>query len=462
MNTSSTVRNDWSGRAGFLLATVGGAIGLGNLWRFPYIAGDNGGGGFVLIYLAFVFLLGVPLMAAEMLLGRRGHSSPLNSIATLVRAENANPAWKIVGWLSMAVPFFALSYYAVVAAWAIDYLMLAIGGGFEGLDGATSQSTFNERIGRPGYQMMLHGIFVAMTVWVVANGINKGIERASKILMPTLFAVIIILVIYGMLTADFAAAVKFLFAPDFSKVTGQSVLIALGQALFSLGIGVGLMITYASYMPPDFSLRTSTTIICIGDTLAAILAGLAIFPFVFASGLDPGEGPGLIFVSLPIAFGSMPGGQVVGALFFVLLLFAAYTSALGMLEPVVSWLEERSPGKRKQMSMIAGFAIWIMGLGSVFSFSLWADYEPLGFFGVEKNIFGLIDYTVANVLAPINALLIALFAGWVLRNKVIDEEFSTDPPAWKSYWLFANRYLTPAALIIVLIDLAYGWDRLLS
>ncbi|MGY8794366.1 MAG: sodium-dependent transporter, partial [Woeseiales bacterium] len=276
MNTSSTVRNDWSGRAGFLLATVGGAIGLGNLWRFPYIAGDNGGGGFVLIYLAFVFLLGVPLMAAEMLLGRRGHSSPLNSIATLVRAENANPAWKIVGWLSMAVPFFALSYYAVVAAWAIDYLTLAIGGGFEGLDGATSQSTFNERIGRPGYQVMLHGIFVAMTVWVVANGINKGIERASKILMPTLFAVIIILVIYGMLTADFAAAVKFLFAPDFSKVTGQSVLIALGQALFSLGIGVGLMITYASYMPPDFSLRTSTTIICIGDTLAAILAGLAI------------------------------------------------------------------------------------------------------------------------------------------------------------------------------------------
>jgi len=299
-------------------------------------------------------------------------------------------------------------------------------------------------------------------VWVVANGINKGIERASKILMPTLFAVIVTLVIYGMLTADFAAAVNFLFAPDFSKVTGQSILIALGQALFSLGIGVGLMITYASYMPREFSLRTSVTIICIGDTLAAILAGLAIFPFVFAGGLDPGEGPGLIFVSLPIAFGSMPGGQVVGALFFVLLFFAAYTSALGMLEPVVSWLEERAPGKRKQMSMIAGFAIWIMGLGSVFSFSLWADFQPLGFLGVEKSIFGLIDYTVANVLAPINALLIALFAGWVLRKKVIDEEFSNDPRVWKAYWRFANRYLTPAALIIVLIDLAYGWDRLLS
>lgn len=454
-------RSDWSGRAGFLLASIGGAIGLGNLWRFPYIAGDNGGGGFVLIYLAFVFLLGVPLVAAEMLLGRRGHRSALNSISALVRSENANAGWKTIGVLSMLIPFFALSYYAVVAAWAIDYLMLSITDGFGGLDGASSQNTFNERISRPGYQVMLHGVFVAMTVWIVANGINKGIERASKVFMPALFIVIVVLVVYGMINADFAAAVDFLFRPDFSKVTGQSYLIALGQALFSLGVGVGLMITYGSYMPQEFSLRTSVTIICVGDTMAAILAGLAIFPIVFASGLDPGEGPGLIFVSLPIAFGGMPGGQVVGALFFLLLFFAAYTSALGMLEPVVSWLEERAPGKRKQMSMIAGFTIWVIGLGSVFSFSILADFRPLGFLGVDKGIFGLFDYTIANVLAPFNALLIALFAGWVLRKKVVDEEFAGDSPAWKSYWRFANRYLTPAALIIVLIDLAIGWERLI-
>lgn len=460
MGNAARERSDWSGRAGFLLASVGGAIGLGNLWRFPYIAGDNGGGGFVLIYLAFVFLLGVPLVAAEMLLGRRGHRSALSSISALVRAEDANAFWKTIGVLSMLIPFFALSYYAVVAAWAIDYLTLSITDGFSGLDGVSSQNTFNERISRPGYQVMLHGVFIAMTVWIIANGINKGIERASKVFMPALFLVIVILVIYGMISADFSAAVDFLFRPDFSKITGQSFLIALGQALFSLGIGVGLMITYGSYMPKEFSLRTSVTIICIGDTLAAILAGLAIFPIVFASGLDPAEGPGLIFVSLPIAFGGMPGGQVVAALFFLLLFFAAYTSALGMLEPVVSWLEERAPGRRKQMSMIAGFAIWVIGLGPVFSFSLLSDFRPLGFLGVDKGIFGLFDYTIANVLAPFNALLIALFAGWVLRKKVVDEEFAGDSPAWKSYWRFANRYLTPAALIIVLIDLAIGWERL--
>ena len=461
MGAVAQERSDWSGRTGFLLASVGGAIGLGNLWRFPYIAGDNGGGGFVLIYLAFVFLLGVPLVAAEMLLGRRGHRSALNSSSALVRAEDASAFWKTIGVLSMAIPFFALSYYAVVAAWAIDYLMLSITEGFSGLDGTSSPNTFNERISRPGYQAMLHGVFIAMTVWIIANGINKGIERAAKVFMPALFLVIIVLVVYGMLNADFSAAVDFLFRPDFSKITGQSVLMALGQALFSLGIGVGLMITYGSYMPKEFSLRTSVTIICIGDTLAAILAGLAIFPIVFASGLDPAEGPGLIFVSLPIAFGGMPGGQVVAALFFLLLFFAAYTSALGMLEPVVSWLEERAPGKRKQMSIISGFTIWVIGLGSVFSFSILADFRPLGFLGVDKGIFGLFDYTIANVLAPFNALLIALFAGWVLRKKVVDEEFAGESAGWKSYWRFANRYLTPAALMIVLIDLAIGWERLI-
>jgi NSS family neurotransmitter:Na+ symporter len=222
------------------------------------------------------------------------------------------------------------------------------------------------------------------------------------------------------------------------------------------------MITYASYMPREYSLKESAAIICVGDTLAAILAGFAIFPIVFASGLDPAEGPGLIFVTLPIAFGNMAGGHIIGTLFFILLLFAAYTSALGMLEPLVAWLEERSPGKRKQMAMVAGAAVWVLGLGSVFSFSFMADFKPLAFFGIEKNFFGIADFTVANVLAPVNAMLIALFAGWVLRKIVIDEEFGSDTATWKSYWRFANRYLVPTALIIVLIDLVIGWERLLQ
>jgi NSS family neurotransmitter:Na+ symporter len=445
--------HSWSSRPAFLLAAIGGAVGLGNLWRFPYVAGEYGGGAFVLMYLAFVFLLGVPLMAGEMLLGRRGHRSPVNSIAALVREEDAKPFWRAIGWISLAVPFIGLSYYAVVAAWAIDYFSLASINAFAGFDGDTSGQTFNLRADDPVYQASLHALFVAMTAWVVANGVNKGIERASRILMPTLFIVMIVLVIYGMVAGDFVAAADFLFNPDFSALSPEAFLVALGQALFSLGIGVGLMITYSSYMPREYSLRSSVTIICIGDTLAALLAGFAIFPIVFASSLDPAEGPGLIFVTLPIAFGNMAGGQVIGTLFFILLLFAAFTSAIGMLEPVVAWLEEKYPGQRKKMAVIAASAVWVLGLGSVLSFSFMSGWQPLAFLGVGKNFFGIADFTVANVLAPVNALLIALFAGWVIRSSVVDEEFSGDTSRWKTYWRFANRYLTPVALLIVLIDL---------
>ena len=443
----------WTSRTAFLLAAVGGAVGLGNLWRFPYIAGENGGGGFVLLYIGFVFLLGLPLLAGEMLLGRRGGHSPVNSIRRLIREENAPAAWNSIGWLSLLVPFIGLSYYAVVAAWAIDYLALAAVNAFDGFDGPSSQARFAAQIDRPVYQSLVHGFFIAMTAWVVARGVNKGIERASRILMPALFAIILVLVIYGIASADFTAAVEFLFRPDFSKITGQSFLIAIGQAFFSLAIGVGLMITYAAYMPRSFSLRKSATVICVGDTLAAILAGLAIFPIVFANGLDPGEGPGLIFVTLPIAFGNMPGGHIIGTLFFLLLLFAAYTSALGMLEPIVAWLEERSSASRTRLASIAGIMIWVFGIGSVLSFSTAAGFHPLGFLGIEKTFFGLSDYTVANLLLPLNALLIALFAGWVLKSTAIDEEFAGDPPWWRGFWRFAIRYIAPLAIMIVFFDL---------
>jgi len=435
------------------MASIGGAVGLGNLWRFPYIAGENGGGGFVLIYLGFVFLLGLPIMAGELLLGRRGHRSPVSSIVHLVRQENASSFWHSIGWLSLLVPVIGLSYYAVVAAWSLDYLALAFTDSFQGFDASRSQDFFGDRVSKPVYQATLHGVFIALTVWIVARGVNDGIERATRFLMPALYGVILIMVVYGMVAGDFAAAVEFLFKPDFSKITGQSVLIALGQALFSLAIGVGMLITYSAYMPRDFSLKQSAAVICIGDTLAALLAGLAIFPIVFASGLDPAEGPGLIFVTLPIAFGNMPGGQIFGTLFFVLLFFAAYTSALGMLEPVVAWLEEHFPGKRRQLAVISGFAIWVLGLGSVFSFSIASDFFPLAFMGIEKTFFGLADFTVANVLLPVNALLIALFAGWVIKSTVVDEEFYQDSAAWRTYWRFTNRYVAPVAIGIILWDL---------
>ena len=449
-------RASWSSRPAFLMATIGGAVGLGNLWRFPFIAGENGGGGFVLIYLAFVLLLGLPVLAGEMLLGRRGHRSAVNSVADLVKAENANPLWRSIGWLSLLVPFIALSYYAVVAAWSIDYLMLAAQNAFADFNAEASADYFAQRIDQPGYQSSLHGAFIAATVWAISRGVNDGIERLSKIIMPALFLMILVLVGYGIVAGDFVGALKFLFAPDFSAITGRSVLIALGQALFSIGIGAGLMITYSSYMPREFSLRESATVVCLGDTVVALLAGLAIFPIVFASGLDAAEGPGLIFITLPIAFGNMPGGHIIGTLFFVLLLFAAYTTALAMLEPTISWLEEKAPGQRKKMTLIAGFATWVLGLGSVLSFSTLADFNPLAFIGIENTIFGVADFTVANIILPLNALLISAFCGWALSQKAVDDEFSQDSATWKTWWRFTNRYIAPIAIFVVLLDLLIG------
>ena len=443
----------WSNRPAFLLATVGGAVGLGNLWRFPYIAGENGGGGFVIIYLAFVFLLGLPILSSEMLIGRKCHKSPLNSVRELVASHNAISLWKSIGWMGVLLPFLGFSYYVVVCAWAIDYLHLALLNSFQGIDGTNSAQLFNERANHPILQIFLSGFFISMTVWVIAKGVNNGIAKMSKILMPLLFVLILILVIYGMIQGEFLQALNFLFSPDFSKINTQSIIMALGQALFSLAIGTGLIMTYGAYMPDHYSIKESAVIVCIGDTLIALLAGLAIFPIVFANNLNPGEGPSLIFITLPIAFGGMPGGYLVGILFFILLIFAAYTSTMGMLEPIVAWLEEKYPGKRKMLSIISGFTIWIFALGSVLSFSTIADVKPLEFLGIERNFFGIIDYTVANLLLPINALLIAAFSGWVIKNSLMKEQFSQDSSSWHIYWRFTNKFIAPIAIGIVLIDL---------
>ncbi len=446
----------WSSRPAFLMATIGAAVGLGNLWRFPYIAGENGGGGFVLMYLGFVFLLGLPIVTAEILMGRRGGGSAIATMAKLIREENASPLWKTIGWISVMVPVVGLSYYAVVAAWALDYFGLSTVNAFDGFDGESAEAAFNGQIGAPIQQALLHGLFMAMTVAVVARGVNSGIERVSRLLMPALFFVIVLLVLYGLFRGDFRGALEFLFRPDFSSITGRSVLMALGQALFSLAIGVGTMITYAAYMPPSFSLHRSALTICVGDTLVALLAGLAIFPIVFANGLDPAGGPGLIFVTLPIAFGNMPLGHLIGPLFFTLLIFAAYTTAIGMLEPMIAWLSERAGGGRVRLTLVTGALTWLLGLASVFSFSILAGFYPLEAFGIRKTVFDLLDFGLANFLLPLNALLITLFAGWVLRRSVVRQEMGETSALWFAYWRFAVRYLAPIALAAVLVDLLTG------
>ena len=456
--SSSFQHEAWTSRNAFLLATIGAAVGLGNLWRFPYVAGVNGGGGFVLIYLGFVVLLGLPVMIAEMAMGRMGHQSAVATMGKLVKEGDRSPFWKSIGWLSIIVPFAGLTYYSVVAAWSLDYLSLAVTGAFQGLTADASEENFSRQIGAPLRQLLLHAVFVFSVVFVVSRGLQGGIERMAKLVMPALGAILLFLVGYSFVAADFLGAVAFLFKPDFSRIGTEAVLMALGQALFSLSVGVGVLITYCAYLPQEFSLTKSASVICVGDTLVALLAGLAIFPIVFQYGLSPGEGPGLIFVTLPVAFGQMPGGIVVATLFFLLLFFAAYTTGIGMLEPLVSWLEEQRGIRRRTVTYVCGLVAWLLGIVSVLSFSTLADVFPLNFLTLMKDrtFFDVIDFTVANVLLPVNALLIALFAGWSLDRMTAGRELGLSGGPWFAYWRLALRFLVPVALLAIMLDLWFS------
>jgi NSS family neurotransmitter:Na+ symporter len=324
-------------------------------------------------------------------------------------------------------------------------------GRFSGFDGEQSGAFFGELQASPWRMLFWHSIYIGLTIFVVARGVRKGLERSVKIMMPALFVILLFMVGYAMVTADFQAGLDFLFTPDFSKITIPTVLMALGQALFSLAVGVGAMMTYGAYLPQNISLPFAATVVGILDTLVAILAGLAIFPLVLGYGLDPGEGPGLIFVTLPVAFGQMPGGVLVGTLFFILLTFAALTSSIGMLEPVVSWLEEHRGFKRPMMALAAGSAAWLVGVSMSLSFNLWGDFRPLGFFRFfeNKTLFDTMDFLVANVMLPLNAFLIAVFAGWMMSRQSTLEELGLADGARYRFWRFILRYVAPLAFVLI-------------
>lgn len=443
----------WSSRWTFLMATVGGAVGLGNLWRFPYIAGENGGGAFVVVYLAIVLVIGIPLVMAELALGRRGRGSPVAAMEVLCEGEQAHRAWQALGWMSIIAPPIALCFYSVIASWSMEYIVRAATGSFAGLTGEQAGVAFDSLLASPYRLIMWHTLFVAGVAFVVGKGVRGGLERATSVLMPALFVLVIILAIYANLTGDSARAFQFLFNLDFSMLTGESFLLALGQAFFSVTVGAGLLLTYGSYLGDDVDLTKAAWTIAIADTVVALMAALAIFPIVFAAGVDPGDGPGLPFISLPVAFGQMPGGQFFGTLFFVLLLFAAFTSALGMLEPIVAYLIEIQNSTRMKITAFLGAGVWLVGLGSVFSFNIWQDFHPLNAIPLleGKTIFSLLDYAVSNFFMPVNGVLIALFAAWVMRKAVIHAELApiSDVVFW--IWRFLTRFLVPIAIAVVII-----------
>jgi len=444
--TRISKHGQWSSRLAFIFAATGSAVGLGNIWKFPYITGENGGGAFVLVYLLCIFLIGAPIMMAEILLGRRGRQSPINTMRDLAKEAGATRYWSWLGWLGVVAGFLILSYYSVIAGWSMAYVVRVSSSVFEGATADGVSSIFGQFIADPEKLLGWHSLFMIMTMLVVARGV-KGLERAVRFLMPTLLALLLLLVGYAMKQGAFEQAVSFLFSADFSKITSDSVLTAMGHAFFTLSLGMGSIMVYGSYLPNNVSISTTTILIAIADTAVALLAGLAIFPLVFANGLEPGSGPGLIFQTLPIAFGHMAYGSFFGGLFFLLLVFAAWTSSISLIEPAVAWLVENKKMSRMRACIWAGMVTWVLGIGTVLSFNVTADVTIFG-----KTFFDLLDYLTANILLPLGGLCIAIFVGWVMSSDDSKAELNIKNERFYDVWRFLLRYISPAAVIIVFLN----------
>ncbi|MDH3531897.1 MAG: sodium-dependent transporter [Gammaproteobacteria bacterium] len=456
MTTASGLQ--WSSRLTFILAAVGCAVGLGNIWLFPYMAGANGGGAFVLIYLAAIVGLALPVLLAELMLGRRGAAAPPDGLAAVARESGHSENWRWMGILLGGLgALLALGFYCVVGGWTLAYAFKAVSGQLQEIDAAQSTQIFAEMIGTPGQVLPWFVTFVVLTVYISSRGLHAGIEKAVKFMMPTLFIMLLAMVVYAAVVGDFAAAIRFLFEPDFSKLDSKAVLAAFGTAFFSVSVGITNMMAYGSYIGRETNLPRSAAIVAGADTFVAMLAGLAIFPIVFMSGLEPAGEGGLAFISLPIAFGQIPGGMVFGTVFFVLLFFAALTSSIGMLEPPVSWLRDSMRLSRRSAALTAGSAAFVLSLLGALSFNVLADFHPLGNLALfeGKTIFELFVYIVTQVIMPLGGILVAIFAGWIVKRQFsADELYAGDEPLIYKGWLFIVRFVAPVLLALVLWDVA--------
>lgn len=444
-------RHKWSSSFAFFAAAIGSAIGISNIWKFTYVAGANGGGAFVLVYVLALLGIALPALIAEFLIGRQGGHSAVGTLQALTRHHGIHPAWKLYPVLAIVGVFLALSFYSVIAGWTVDYFVLGLGNAFADLDAAGSSALFGEMIASPvrmsGYQL----VFVGLTAAIVALGVRRGVERFLQWMTPGLFVILTALIVYAAATTDFAAGVAFLFAPDFSKITTEVVLMAVGQAFFSLGVGLGVLMTIGAYMERDLSIVKSGAIIALADGGVALLAGLAIFPIVLHYGLSPAQGPGLIFETLPIAFSEMPLGAIFGPAFFILLTLAALTSTITILEAIVACFEDYTSLSRPAISWLLALGLVVVGLGTVFSFNIWADWRPLSFIPAfsERNFFGILDYAVSNVLMPLGGIAVALIAGWALSRETTLAELGLHDGMIFGLWRFAVRFVVPAAIALV-------------
>jgi NSS family neurotransmitter:Na+ symporter len=441
------VRNHWGSRFGFILAAVGSAVGLGNIWKFPFITGMNGGGAFVLVYLIAILCCGLPILMAEFLIGRHSQKDVVGSFRELTPQSKF---WKSIGWLNLASAFIILSYYGVVAGWTLDYLFKSIAGSFAGNDPEVIAGMFGALVTDPVRQLVCLTGFMGLCLVVVISGIKEGIERWNRILMPTLFAIIFFMAIYAMTTSGAMEGLKFMLYPDFSKLTVNGVLEAIGHSFFTLSLAMGAMITYASYMDKKEAIYPVAIRIAFLDTLVAIVAGLAIFPIVFSVGMEPGGGPGLIFKTLPQIFATIPLGGFLSTLFFLLLAFAALSSAISLLEVLTAFMIDEKKYNRKKATIFMTIAVYLAGIPSALSYSTFGNVKL--FKGME--ILDSLDYVASNFMLPIGGLLIAIYTGFILDKKISKAEITEDGSGYLTIfniWFFTIRFIAPVLVFVVFL-----------
>lgn len=465
MTTTQATGDHWTSRTAFVLAAIGAAVGLGNVWRFPTLAGENGGGAFVLFYIGCVVLIGLPLVLSEILIGRHGRSDAMHSVEKVAEDSGVSRGWGAFGATGILAAFLIMTFYSVVAGWVIYYVGVMgwdfVGALFSGVPfaGALASESPDQISARmtdlfANWPMLLvlHALFMLATIWIVARGVQSGIEKAAMYLMPTFFVLLILITVYSAFTGEFGQALAFLFNPDFTKLTASAMNQALGQALFSMSLASGALITYGAYVSKDTKLAPTAGMIALADTGVAIIAGLMIFPIVFAAGLDAAAGPTLVFQSLPIAFHTMPAGALVGFLFFILIFFAALTSSISLLEAVVAWCINKLGMARHTAAWATGGLIFLIGVACALSLSIWADFRLLPFIPnfAEDNLMDTIDGFTGQVLLPVSALLASIFIGWRADRSLVLAETGLTGGTFAA-WRFLVAWVCPIAVSLILV-----------
>ncbi len=445
----SKTHEHWASRLGFIMATAGSAVGLGSLWRFPYIAGENGGGAFVLLYLLFTFGIGLPVFIGELIIGRKTQKSAVLGYSEIA---NGSPNWRILGWLNVITCLIILSYYSVVSGWCLSYSLMSLNKFTVGKDASQIKQVFETLFSSPGINILWFALFLLMNVGIIMSGVRKGIEHWSKMLMPALFTILIGLFCYSVTLPGFKEAFNFIFVPDFSKLNTSAVLNALGMAFFTLSVSLGIIVTYGSYMQRDDNIPYNSLIITVMTVFVSLIAALITFPIVFTSHLPPESGPGLVFQTLPILFAQIPASTLISTVFFLLLLFAALTSTMSLLEVLVANVIEVFDISRKRATILTSALTFIIGIPSALAGSkvLFPQWEEI----YGTNFFDTMSYVTASWFMPIAGLFVTILIGWKMKRADALEEFArgTTHSYFAKPWLFLIKWIAPAIVLIIILQ----------